>query len=220
MVDDNTQQRILDHVYRYRITTPQVLQRIVLPQHTIDDVRFTYRELKRKNLLAVGQLYHGQPYYSLTPTAAKLYNTTDYGPYDERTVVDPFAMLMFCTEDEYSRRKLSPMDMQQDSALSTLIKPGVRPHMYYVDTVHNRLGYAKVDRGMHYVKAPQSLEKALKTHTEWTRIIAEDGSPFVYTILTAHQKKKDRLLERLSRVRRVRWEVHVVKELCHVITAK
>lgn len=207
-------ERILDHTYRYRITTPQVLARSVLCHCSVDDIRYRYRRLRSNGILVAGELYYQQPYYALTPDAAmEFYSTKEGGHVPERGLVDHYAMLLYCTRKGSTERKLSPHDIR--NALPELKKKNVTPHRYYTNTASGQLGYIRVDQGLDFRRAPEYVKKTIRKHSEWN--VAIESGVFVYTVITVTRRKANLLTRALSPVSGVPIKVFVIEELIHMI---
>lgn len=216
-------ERLLEHVHRFRITTPQVLHKLFYPQANLEDVRYHYRRLRRAGCLGLAGLYFQQPYYYLLPEAAReLFSERDAGPLDPQRIVDAFAMLAFCCLDGAPRERLSIRHFAD--TFPDLLKPHPPWYGYYVDAEDQktRLGFVKVDRGFNYERSALYLHRIVKDRTAcspWKAVIDHDD--FIVTFLTAWPSKADRIRQVLAaKAQPAPWRVHVIEDLRHLISRR
>lgn len=216
-------EKVLEHIHRFRITTPQVLGKLFYPTETLEDVRYRYRELRRAGCVGVGQLYGHQPYYFLTHQAALDYfNDREAGPLDEHRLIDAYAVLAFCCLSDPPRQRLTPREFSND--FPDLLKPYPPSHGYYVDTgdTKTRLGLVKVDRAFNYQRSGLHLARIIQDrikHPGWKRVIEHDD--FAVTFVTAWAEKAKRIAEVLaSHPQPAPCRVHVVEDLRHMVSRR
>lgn len=216
-------EKVLEHIHRFRITTPQVLAKLFYPAEAIEDVRYHYRELRRAGCVGVGQLYGHQPYYYLTHHAALDYfNERDAGPLDEQRLIDAYAVVAFCCLGATLRQRLTLREFTHD--FPDLLKPFPPSHGYYVDIddAKTRLGLVKVDRAFNYQRSGLHLDRIVKErikHPAWKRVIEHDD--FVVTFVTAWPDKAKRIAEVFaSHPQPTPCRIHVVEELRHMVSRR
>lgn len=213
---------LLNHVYRYRITTPEAVRCLFYADGTLDDVREAYRRLRKENYLAQGFLWRGQPYYCLGPAAAALFPNARVGTLAEQDVASAFAMLAFCHYGGDVARKAITLEELRAFVPQLVIKQ-LGNDRYYMDTNgdEHRLGFIKVDRGFNYRRSNHQLTNLLRKRARfaaWSQLIEQRR--LVVTFATAWEEKAKLIQTTLdSRPQAVSYGVFVLADLRHFVAS-
>lgn len=215
----NPQQRdILEHVFRYRLTTPQVLAdcpRISLS--TLPIAKDALQELEQGGWLQMGRLTphaESSPFFYLTPRAA-----TELGQ-DEIMAKEPsremrieaFAIARFCCCGDSFRELFTKQEFVERFA--SIWYPG-QPVRYYLEPTPSgdvRLAFLKVDKGgpSRWDRIIESCQRFMakrttssqtnpqfQPHVEEFRNLVESGR-FQISLLTSLPEKRDAILQALD----------------------
>ena len=219
----DSDRRLLDHVYRYRITTPEAVRGLFYASGTLDDVRAAYRRLRRESYLARGFLWRSQPYYCLGHAAVAQFPNARVGPLAEQDVVNAFAMLAFCHYGRDAARNAITFEELQ-AFVPQLIIQELGNDRYYLDAEggNHRVGLLKVDRGFNYRRSNHQLVNLLRKRARfpaWNQLIEQQR--LTITFVTAWEEKAPLIQATLdTRPQAVPYGVFVVPELRHLLARR
>jgi len=202
---DKLNQNILDHIFRYRISTAGIIQKLFFKDLTIQDVKKHLKELKHTGYIGNAQLTPYEYYYFLTEkTAQSLYSKTGKqfaGYLSDHYLGKTYAMLMFCCNGENKRQKFTFDEIQS----SFFYADRIGTNKYYSEIIDGKemIGEIKIDRGFNYRRVDQRLgsiiNKKLK-YDNWQLIIHEGH--FMISIITPWEKKAEKLREGIISARK------------------
>lgn len=205
-----SQQIVLEHIERYRMTVIPALQSLRGLKHFgRKRLASTLRDLRRAGYLGQGILYHHQRYFFLTrpkhePQEAGRANSAirRTGPLSKTAKIRNYALLAFCCLNGTYRRRLTQAELK--AHFPHVYRPGL-PLNYYVDTSSNppQLGFVRVDTGGHgrWDRIAARCAADLDTHTQhpgFQEFIERNA--FEITLLTALPQKAERLREFITTV--------------------
>jgi len=226
----NDQDRsILDHIFRYRMTTVSIIQKQFLKDLSEKDVKKYLKQLKNKGYIGRAHLTPYEYYYFLTEdTARSLYEKTGAqfaGFLNNHYLINSYAMLLFCCDNEQQRQKYTIDEIQS----SVFYTENIGSNPYYSEVVDGKdmIGEVKLDRGFNYRRVDQRLgamfKKKLK-HDNWQLIIHEGH--YMITFITAWEKKVEKLREAILSARKqnkfgmdlpIKINISLIKPLQHLI---
>jgi hypothetical protein len=216
-----TDEAILAHVRRFRMTTQEVVHRLFYPGRDPDVVKSSLRRLRDGGHLASATLYQQRRYYHLTPRAARvLFGEKDKvaRPFGEQALPRAYGILAFCCLREPTRTKYTTAEFEK--TFPQLVAPGLPSSWYYRDEdgTHNRLGFIQVDHGAHHRRIVSKCHAVIRRRMEfdtWRTLITADR--FVIAIVTARQRKADRIQETLrEELQTVKFRIELVPELVNL----
>jgi len=202
MVDKIVQneKKILDHIYRYRITTLNVVNNYLFPEKSKQDVKKLYRSLRDKGLVKSASLHPHEHYYFLTEKASasvyrnKFKNVSGF--LTEHQLLEKYSMLVFCCLQDVKRMKYTIDELQKN--FPDLLSKNIPANNYFKDTNKGKpvIGWLKIDLGFNYERVAQRIYPILKkrlSNVSWSYII-QQGS-FIITIATGWKSKAQKLRE-------------------------
>ena len=213
---------IFDHLRRYRLTTREILHRLLLSDCELNAVTKVTSRLVRHEYLASFKLYTPRKYFMIGPKAARLIGISlsrirELGP---QALVQEYGTLEFCCGGEELRERLLVREIHQRNP--DFLARHLDSSRYYLDhdseTV--RLGFIRVDFGgelPHVIrKCREDVDRRYR-HPAFRELI--DGQRFVIAIVTAREERKKDIHTAL---RRYEWPIHfrieVVPNLVHLLT--
>jgi len=225
--DNQLRQKILKHVHRYRITTPQVIHRRLFGEQDVSHARRWCQRLRQAGDLTQGWLWHDQPYYALSAKVAnEVFQERDFGPFrNAQQLVVPYAMLWLCclSEGPNRRRKLSTTDLRRLYP-DLPLQAAPATHLF-LEEGKDRLGWLIVDGGapkpikaMRIRNRVYDFVRKRRPHAGWREIIEQDA--LLLAIATAWETKAAVLRDVLAKhAQPIPYEIHVVHDLRHLIAA-
>jgi hypothetical protein len=212
---------IFQHLLRYRLTTREVLHRLLFADSEINAVTKVTSRLTKHGYLNRYELYTPRSYFVLGPQAAKILGvspkkTNSLGPL---ALAREYGNLAYCCLAESPRERLLVSEIRERDP--KFLQAKLDSSHYYLDddgeTV--RLGYIRVDLGGppdHVVrKCTEDLEDRY-VHTGFRELI--DQGRFLIGIVTGREEKKETIRDALRRHRwPIRFRVEVVSDLVHLI---
>lgn len=201
--------RVLRHVARYRITTPEVLQRLFCntkdaTKKLTSRLAVTYRrdvDEAEQRKLAVGyvlqarELLGKRRLYQLTARGAKeagvpVERADPIGP---QALVEAYAILVHCCLGDAERELLTAPDLARLPRLAD-----VPPANYYLDQVEERTVLTRivVDHRSEVPSIVRKCREIIKDARE-TPTLAQmmDGGRYALVVLTLHDEKAAGILE-------------------------
>ena len=217
---------ILEHVARYRMTVPQALSELTFFEdsgpHAVKNV--LKRLCRSGGYLSSAPLYRNRSYYHLTKRAVRVLGEHDSlaKPLPDEPKTRAYAVLSFCCLQGRGFERLTKDEFEQH--FPELYQNQQRRE-YYIDTAGDRprLGFLRVDYG---------------GRGRWDRLIAKcredvvkrcdkpafrkliDAGDFVITVLTALEKKAERLRQAVAEIEAqlpVPIQVAVIPDLLELI---
>lgn len=213
---------ILDHVRRYRLTTPEILHRLFFADSERNAVTKVTSRLCELEFLQSHQLYASYTYFTLGRRGAKVVSISSnkLGPLGHQALYKEYGTLIFCCRSEAVRERLTlPEVMRQ---FPQLISGRMDASHYYLDHENgvDRLGYI-------WVEAAGTVEHVVTTAAkdiiEQRRMIPAvrdliDQGQFMVSIVTLTEDKQLQIVQALKKVLTpVFFRVEVVPELIHLI---
>ena len=108
--------QILKHVYRYRVSTNEVLYRLFFPdaKNTESVRRVVTRRLVDRGYLDRGELRGNRRYYHLTTTATKHFGWSDeMAKIGTQTLPEVYATLLYCCTGETIYRRFTREEFRE-----------------------------------------------------------------------------------------------------------
>lgn len=214
---------ILDHIRAFRMSLPEVVQRLFFEKHDMEAVKSWLRRMRRAGLVGTAPFVKPRKYLYLTPAAVqKLYGEPAKagGPLTAFPLARQYGMLAFCCLQPTVHRKLTAREFADKFAV--LAADTLPKDFYYVDkeTQPQRLGYIYVDHGRNAPRIVQRFQHIVRQRFKilvWrTAIIDQDR--FAVAIVTSADEKKKRIEEAFSTRRdRVPVKVAVAPDLIHLV---
>lgn len=213
--------KTLDHIRTFRMTTLEILQRLLFPDQQIEAVKSWRRRVKHAGLIGGGDFIHPRDYIRLTPLAVqKLYGEAGE-PLTPFTLARQYGILAFCCTLETLQRKLTSRDFCEK--FPNLADGNHLPRdFYYVDkdSSQQRLGFIYIDHGRTarriYVRYRDLVAKRFKLPDWRQEVINRDR--FIMAVVTAKPEKKKRIEEVFREQRpKVSYRIEVVPDLIHLI---
>ena len=221
---------ILDHIYRYRMSTPAIIQKLFLKDLSIQDVNKYLKKLKHIGYIGNAQLTPYEYYYFLTEEAAQsFYSKTGKqfaGFLSAHYLSNAYAMLMFCCNDDENKRQKFTLDEIQSSVFYA---DNIGANKYYSEIIDGKdmIGEIKLDTGFNYRRVDQRVGSIIKKKLKfdnWQLIIHEGH--YMITIITPWEKKAEKLREAIQVARQqnrygmdlpVQINVCLIKSLEHLV---
>lgn len=217
---------ILEHVMRYRMTTPAVLHRLFFEDSERNAVTKVTSRLCDQRMLASHCLHGSHVYFSLGKAGAR-HRGLRAGlvkPLGPQAIYREYGILSFCCLGQKLRTRLRFAEIYRDRP--QLIAKHLDSSHYYLDRESKdsgtRLGYIWVEAGGstdHIIRTVQRkiIEPRLSVPT--LRELIHRGQ-FLVAIVTYHEEKRRQILEALSGLRAttVTFRVEVFPELQHLLT--
>lgn len=191
---------ILDHVARYRITTPEAVHLRIFEGKDIETAKSALKRLNH-GYLRSRPLWGRRRYYQLSSVSATTLGEPDEAtrPFGTTALPTRYAVLAFCClHPGKERTRLRPAEFEQmfpDLA-------DLRFNDTYIDTHGKRpeLGRVIVDLGGDYLRFLRKVHEYARrdmAHTGF-RQMARAGA-FVLTLVTAEETKREALVDALER---------------------
>jgi len=205
---------ILNHIYRYRITTLSVINILLFPDKSKEEIREICNSLINQKFIGVAQLNPYENYYYLTSKVAKeRYNNKSKKAsefLEVHQLVEAYAMLAFCCLQNVKREKLPEhelIEIAKELTIKNIPKKidtdtdKIPSNNYFKDKDNgkNVIGWLKVDFGFNHERVAQRIYPIIKkrfNNKYWQRLIIE-GS-FIITIATGWKTKAHRLRENIN----------------------
>lgn len=214
---------ILEHIFRYRITLPEAVQKLFFKDN---DNRFVANKLiflKKRNYIRSYDLYPGKKYWLLGPAALPLFNNSEIitKPLRLEPLTRAFGILAFCCLGEVIRMLMTPQEFK--GQFPDYFEPGLPSSSYYIDDdgKKKRLGFIHVDQGADYIriirKCRQITHRRAKLE-KFNHLLKKDG--FLIAIVTAYPDKKRRLeaaLRAESKSLSTKYRIEVCPDLVNLI---
>lgn len=194
--------QILDHVARYRITTPEAVHSLFFQGSSVEASKSVLKRLNGKYLRS-RPLYGHRRYYQLSSVSAGLLGQPDEAtqPFGPTSLPTRFAVMQFCC-----MRPEGPCTrLTRDELLENFPDLGVSAFGdYYLESAGAslRLGRILVDLGGDALRFVRKVRDVLARELAVPsfRSLVEEGG-FVLTLLTAEETKREVIVASLSRIR-------------------
>ncbi|MDZ4686581.1 MAG: hypothetical protein SH850_16040 [Planctomycetaceae bacterium] len=213
---------ILEHVRRYRLTTPEVLHQLFFDDSDRNAVTKVTSRLCLHEFLKSHPLYAGYSYYSLGRRGAKVVGLSPIkaGPLGPQAKYREYGTLAFCCRQPVRRERLLASEfLKRHPDCSS----GRHEAGHYYDDHHEshvRLGFiwvegaGDVNHVIHKVRHEIIDERR---SIPSLRMMIDEGR-FVVAIVTLHEEKKTEIINALKqRQGPVSFRVVVVPELRHLL---
>jgi len=207
---------ILDHVHRYRLSTPDFLQREFFPGSTPSAVSKVTARLVAESYLIDRQLRPGFRYYVLGGRGAALLGADPRSArrFTEQSLPLAYGLLAFCIANGLIR--LTSSEFQE--SFPELVSARSQTSGYFRDTREDRprLGMVLLDRGSPPKQILRKIDRLiLQRYRNPSFLSLIQSGHFSITILTAWPVKQQYLLSALRRLAGgpTRLQVEVVPEL-------
>lgn len=208
---------ILEHVMRYRMTTPEVLHRHFFDDSLPNAVTKVTSRLTAHGFLLSHPLFGNQTYFGLGINGAKVMGLSlqKVGPLGPQALFTEFGILNFCCLGPVRRERCRVGELIQHNP--ELVAQGADRSHYYLDTEENvtRIGFIRVDGGgdvAHLIrKIRQDID--VRTPVPAFRQLIDDGR-FLIAIVTFSDQKRDAVAQELQKINtRVLFRVESVAQL-------
>ncbi len=223
---------IIEHVARYRLSTPPVLYALFFRDDQCQENAVTKAtsRLVERDFLRRHPLYQSYAYYTLGKRGAKTANLNAKrigGPLGSQALHRELGMLHFCARRPAQRTKLTVREINAKvDGYPELRHRGLKNDSYYIETNETgaqRLGLVWVDGGgpvdyilrkiQHEMIAPRMALPGLHERIEQDR--------FVLAIVTYLEDKQQQLLAAIKTLRtHVQFRVEVVPELLPLLPSR
>lgn len=211
---------ILDHVMRYRITTPAVLHRLFFDDSDRNAVTKVTSRLCQQGYLASYELYGSNVYFALGKNGArwKGLRATLVKPLGRQALYREFGVLAFCCLQPTLRERQRFSEIARNQP--QIIAPHIDSSHYYVDHDESgsltRLGCIWVEAGGsadHVVRiVRQKIVEPRQAVPALRQAIQQGG--FVVAIVTYHEEKRQQIIHALKSLQTtVHFRIEVVPEL-------
>lgn len=213
---------IFQHLLRYRITTREVLHKLLFSDSEINAVTKVTSRLTKHGYLNRHELYAPRNYFVLGPKSAAFLGisqkkTNALGPL---ALAREYGALVYCCLAETPRQRLRVSEIRERDP--QFVQGKLDSSHYYLDNDGEtvRLGYIRVDHGGppdHVVrKCKEDLEQRY-AHEAFRELI--DQGRFLIAVVTGREEKKQAIHEALRRHRwSIRFRIEVVSDLVHLTT--
>jgi len=218
---------ILEHVMRYRITTPEVLRQRFFPETDRTAVTKVTTRLCADEFLASYPLYERHIYFTLGRRGAKVCGLTPskVGPLGPQSLYREFGTLLFCCRSTPERERIRFSQFQREFA--PLVIGRLDASHYYVDR-HQASDGKTIDRlGFIWVEGAGSVDHIVRTLRndiiEPRRQVPEfrrriEAGLFLIAVVTISEDKRAQIRQALSGlVTPVFFRVAAVPELIHLL---
>lgn len=214
---DSVTRAVVEHVFRYRLTTPDIVSSCPsLPASDLDSATSLLETLVRHGWLQRGQLAPNQPddaYYYLTTKAAQV---LDVDPVlakepSREMRIESFAVAKFCCSSHPFRELFTKAEFIDK--FGSLWYPG-QPVRYYLEPTQNdvRLAFIKVDKGgaSRWDRVVESCQRFLSKRIETSRADSQyhqqiyayrqlvEAGRFQISLLTSLPEKCEAILRKLD----------------------
>ena len=213
---------ILEHIRRFRMTTPEVLHRLFFSENKLDAVTSTIRRLRKADYLASADLEPPRRcYYHLTSRAVRLMGLpASLGrSLGEQALPTRYAILLFCCTHDKERHLLRVDEFQQEFPDCQSKNIPKEPYYFDDDDGATRLAFIMVDLGADAGRIVRKCRKAIGERRKVTgfRSLIQDDA-FQLTVLTGRQTKKQAIEAAKKRSEKFtgRLRVEVIEELTRV----
>lgn len=222
---DSLQRRILEHVGRYRLTTPDALHRLFYDNRSRDAaLKMATGLVKTGWLQGFDVGCHRRKVYQLTRRGAVTagYPLSVADLVREQSLFEHYAVLAFCCLRPRLRARLTPPEFAKafpEFADAKGISAAHQP--YYIDTEEGppRLARILIDNGgetARYVRKCRETVRAANQTPALQQLVSRDL--FMVSILTLEQSKAQAIADVLARQELgPLFRIHVIGELYHVL---
>ena len=190
-------QTILDAVVRYRLMTHQTLQRLVLPNLSLNAISKVTARLCRTQRLSRHLLIPPENYFRLGATGSSILgqSSRSKNPLGPQALPIDYATLCYCCLFDQKRRRLTQDELE---TYMPWLPEQLTHSPFCVDSI-NRLNLVRVDLGgsAQYVarKISRSIEK-YQVVVEFNDMIA--GGRFQISLLTTSEEKADAIAKSVA----------------------
>lgn len=213
---------ILEHVDRYRLTTPQILHQLFFSDSDRNAVTKVTSRLCTDEFLAVHPLYGSNVYFTLGRRGAKLFRLAAgrVGAIGPQALYRDFGVLHFCCQAPTPREKLRFSDIQQKYPQA--IAKGLDSSHYYVDHHDgiSRLAYIWVEAAGTVAHITHKIRHDIIEHRRHVPVLRQliDEGRFAVAIITYSDDKRAAIIDALRQVpTSAAFRVEVVPELRHLL---
>lgn len=214
---------ILEHVARYRITTPEILQKLFFSDSERNAVTKVTSRLKKYRFLVSHKLYDRNVYYTLGHAGAKAVgiSPSKIRPLGGQSLFRELGILLFCCRTEQPRERMKFREFVKEFPTLLVSKRDVyyRDHEPRADKVIVRLaiiwveGAGAVDHVRRHVV--DEIIEPRRVMTDYQQLIRREL--FVVAVVTVSKEKQAALKETFSAVpTQVIIRVEAVPELIHL----
>jgi len=213
---------LLQHVLRYRLSTPEILHRLFFQDSDRNAVTKVTSKLCVSQFLLSHQLYAGYTYFTLGRRGAKVVGMSrcKTGPLGPQALYREYGTLAFCCRSEMPRERLRTAEIMRrhPEYISGRLDAG----HYYLDEHESivRLGYIWVEGAgeiNHIVRTVQDAIIEQRRSVPALRQLIEEGR-FVVSVVTLNDDKKSEIQRALNGLATtVFFRVEVVPELIHLL---
>ena len=213
---------ILNHVMRYRLTTPEVLHRLFFSDSDRNAVTKVTSRLCEHEFLQSHSLYASFTYFTLARHGAKFTGlaSNKLGPLGPQALFREYGTLAFCCLSDTPREKLRVRDVaaQFPAALARKLDCS----HYYVDHdgEHKRLGYIWVEAGGTIDHIARTVRQDIIEQRRSVPLLREyiDSQRFVVAVVTCSPEKKAEIAQALNKILTpVFFRIEAVPELVHLL---
>lgn len=203
------EEKILSHIYRYRMTTTRAVHRVFFATKEIAQAEHALRRLRRLDYVSPPRdLYRTsaglETYFQLSARGAAYFGETEdlARPIQPQTLGKVYGVLAFCCLQTPLRHRLTLTEFQ--TSFSDLYRKGLPSANYYSDSVGERrvLGWIYVGYYAAEDRILQRCRAMLRQRQQIPMFRAMiEREEFAITVVTAHPAKKARLEERVAEKR-------------------
>ena len=213
---------ILEHVMRYRLTTPEVLHRLFFDGLDRNAVTKVTSRLCDDEFLLSHALYGSNTYFTLGRRGAKVtgLGSKKVGPLGPQACYREFGTLAFCCLSLQQRERLRVRDINEKFPQAFASR--LDSSHYYIDhdgTVA-RLGFIWVEAGGPVDHIIRTVQQDIIDRRRAVPFLKEyiEGQRFVVAIVTCTQEKKEAITLALKQVSTpVLFRVEYFSELIHLL---
>lgn len=213
---------VLEHLMRYRLTTPEVLHRLFFEGSDRNAVTKVTSRLCADEFLLSHSLYGSNTYFTLGRRGAKAsgLGSGKVGPLGPQACYREFGALSFCCLGNQQRERLRVSEIASKSP--QLLSKRIDSAHYYIDhdgTVA-RLGYIWVEAGGSVDHIVRTVRQDIIDKRRALPYLLEqiNGQRFVVAVVTCTQEKKEAITLALRQLASpVLFRIEFYPELIHLL---
>ncbi|HEY4311882.1 MAG TPA: hypothetical protein VGN12_20710 [Pirellulales bacterium] len=193
---------LLDHVMRYRVTTPQILHQLFFADCDRNAVTKVTSRLCDHDFLESHPLYGSNSYFTLGKAGARLFGLAArrLGALGPIALYRDFGVLMFCARTGARREKLRVSEIAK--RFPQILVRGVDSSHYYLDSENDtvRLGHIWVEGGGTTEHIVRSVKQDIIEPRRSVPALLDyiDKGRFVVAVVTMTAEKRDQIAGALN----------------------
>jgi hypothetical protein len=215
---------ILEHVRRYRLSTPEVLHRLFFDDSKMNAVTKVTTRLTELEFLQNHPLFGTNRYFTLGRRGARATGMAQktVGPLGPQALYRDFGALAFFCLSNPPLRKFTVSELARNPSFASLLAPKIDSSHYYLDEFEKviRLGHLWVEAGGPVDYVVRKVQQTIIAPRMSVPILANyiQTQRFVVTIVTCTESKRVAILEALKQMATpVFFRVEVVSDLIHLL---